>query len=99
MEKVRADICKLGSRHAFEDKWDGKDLSDEQIEEKAQQACKEAEGTTSIYTKAYQKTKDILLSKEQVFTSMRFDYRIIGFNTAYGHIKEDVEAVALSEER
>ena len=99
LEKARADICMLASKQAFEDVWDGKDLSNEQVETKAEQVCEEAEDTKSVYAKAYAKTKDILQKKEQILTSMKFDYRMIGFATAYGHIKDDVEAVALSEER
>jgi hypothetical protein len=88
----------LASRHALEDLWDGKDLSDEQIETKAQQACEGVEDTKSAYTKVYEKTRAILVSNASILSSMKFDYRMAGFNTAYRYIKEAVEAVARENE-
>jgi len=44
-----------------------------------------------VFTKAYEKTKDILFSKQSTFLSMRTEAEICGFDKAYLHISNDIE--------
>src|SRR5437660_3721199 len=85
-EKAKATICKLASQHAFEDMWDGKNLSDKQISSQS-----------AIYAKAYQKARETLLNNGHMLMSMKFDYNFGVFDTAYSYIRGDVVEAVLQQ--
>jgi hypothetical protein len=83
-EQARSAICMMASKHAFEDTWDHTELSDEQIEARAQ-----------IYAKGYREALKALRNDENLLTSMKFDYKFGGFDYAYRYIRDDVAKAAL----